>query len=423
MKKKTNIKKLSLYSLIGILAITGSIVTLNRETPTRKTIFIIVDGVPADVMERVHPPSIFAIGQEGGYTQGETGGLINGFSQTPTISAVGYNNLLTSTWVNKHNVWGNDISAPNYHYKNIFRIAKEQTKPATTAVFSGWEENRTKLIGDRLAEAGNVTVDFHLDGLDKNKTLFPDEDNHLQIFKIDEKVTDAAAQCILESGPDLTWLYLWYMDDAGHLTGTGDYFDEYLIKADQQVERIRKAVAERMKTHNEDWLIIVTSDHGRKHPDGHGHGGQTERERSIWISMNKQPNSYFQQDPLNDITDITPTIARFMQWEIPDPVRYEWDGAPLIGEVDTVNPIATKKDNAITLTWEAYSSEPIEIFMTTSNNAAKGEDDSWTHLGSVSAAQKEFTFTPTEPNLPFYKFSLRGKNNASTTWLKETTQK
>ena len=82
----------------------------------------------------------------------------DGYSQTPTISAVGYNSLLTGTWVNKHNVWDNDIAAPNYSYWNIFRFLKTQYPQKKTAVFSTWLDNRTKLVGSEVKEAGNLTT-------------------------------------------------------------------------------------------------------------------------------------------------------------------------------------------------------------------------------------------------------------------------
>ena len=261
----------------------------------RKSVFIIIDGVPADVIERVSTPTIDEIAAKGGYSRAYVGGEVNGITQTPTISAVGYNSLLTSTWVNKHNVPNNAVAHPNYNYWNIFRIAKNQKREYTTAVFSSWEDNRTKLIGEGKTDAGNVKVDFVLDGLELDKQNYPDEENDLHIFRIDEKISEAAAVCIREDAPDMMWVYLWYMDGVGHLFGDGDYFDQYLGLADLQVARIWEAVKYREKQHGEEWMIVVTADHGRTASNGKGHGGQSERERTIWISTNVKPNDYFVQ--------------------------------------------------------------------------------------------------------------------------------
>src|SRR5574343_526943 len=131
-----------LLSFVFFLLI-GSI-SLSAQTQRQpKVVFVIVDGIPADVMEKVKHPHLDSIIKKGGYARAYVGGEKNGYSQTPTISAVGYNSLLTGTWVNKHNVWGNDITAPNYNYWNIFRFYKTQYPKSITAVFSTWLENRT----------------------------------------------------------------------------------------------------------------------------------------------------------------------------------------------------------------------------------------------------------------------------------------
>ncbi len=85
---------------------------------------MIADGIPADLIQQLPMPNLQALSKEGGFVKAYVGGEKDGYSQTPTISAVGYNSLLTGTWVNKHNVWDNDIVAPNYNYWNIYRFFK-----------------------------------------------------------------------------------------------------------------------------------------------------------------------------------------------------------------------------------------------------------------------------------------------------------
>ena len=138
------------FSLIGLLAYSQH---------AKKALFIIVDGIAADVIETQPTPHLDAIASIGGYTRATMGGEKGGYSQTPTISAVGYNSLLTGTWVNKHNVWGNDIKAPNYHYPTIFRYFKDQYPTKKAAVFSTWQDNRTKLIGEGLDGTNKIQLD------------------------------------------------------------------------------------------------------------------------------------------------------------------------------------------------------------------------------------------------------------------------
>ena len=156
---------------------------------TRKVVFILVDGIPKDVIKRVYTPNIDAISQQGGFYAAHVGGLKDGYSQTPTISAAGYNSLLTGTWGHNHNVQTNDIKNPNYHYWNIFRIAEKCDPAIETALFSSWSDNRTRLGGEGLAEAGDIQLDYSFDGLDQNGVNYPKQPRDYHIFEIDKAVS------------------------------------------------------------------------------------------------------------------------------------------------------------------------------------------------------------------------------------------
>jgi len=90
------------------------------------------------VLEWVNTPHLGEIVSVGGYTQAYMGIEKNSYSQTPTISAVGYNSLLTGNWANQHNVWGNGIKDPNYYCWTIFRSMEEQYPKKRTAIFLTW---------------------------------------------------------------------------------------------------------------------------------------------------------------------------------------------------------------------------------------------------------------------------------------------
>ena len=62
-----------------------------------KVVFIIADGVPADEIERLQLPVIKEISSIGGYARAHVGGDAGTYCETPTISAPGYNSLLTGT--------------------------------------------------------------------------------------------------------------------------------------------------------------------------------------------------------------------------------------------------------------------------------------------------------------------------------------
>jgi len=296
---------------------------------TPKAMFIIVDGIPADVIENVATPNLDEIGGDNGYARAHVGGTIGEASESPTVSAVGYNSLLTGTWSNKHNVWDNDVDEPNYAYWDIFRIAKAHDPSLSTAIFSTWTDNRTKLLGDGLAAAGGSKLDYHFDGFELDTERFPHDLFRNYIRNIDAIVVDEAARYIGTEGPDLSWVYLEYTDDIGHRYGDSPQQIEAVKLIDEQLGTIWRAIKTRQEDNDEDWLLVVTTDHGRDAKTGKNHGKQSERERTTWIVTNSDRlNAHFYQKP--GIVDILPSIATHLRLDIPDAVLSQLDGRSFI---------------------------------------------------------------------------------------------
>lgn len=385
---------------------------------TRKVVYVVFDGIPADYIERVHPATVFDVAEHGGYARAYTGGEIGGYSQTPTISAVGYMNILTGTWLNKHNVPGNSDLEPNYNYWSLFRIAKEQKRNFTTALFSSWTDNRTVLIGAGKPETGNLQIDIVRDGYELDGSDLKMADGRPDIFAIDSVVCREAAECIRRDAPDLSWVYLWYTDDAFHAYGDGAYADKYVRKTDEQVARIWEAVKYREQNFDEEWMVILTTDHGRNE-SGHGHGGQSARERSVWISTNVgRLNGHFGSSTLS-LVDILPTICRFMGFDMPRDVAFEKDGISFYGEEDISDLTAHPYDSEVQLRWKCgRSKDDAVVYMATTNNYKNGGRDEWIEVGRVKASECAITVDLDRyPKSKFYKFVVATPNTVLNRWL------
>lgn len=393
-------------------------ISVQAQRGARKAVFIIADGIPADVIEQQPTPHLDSIAAVGGYTRAYVGGEKGGYSQTPTISAVGYNSLLTSTWVNKHNVWDNDIAAQNYHYWSIFRYFKQAYPAKKTAVFSTWLDNRTKLLGDSLPQTGYLKIDHHVDGLEKDTVRFPHDNQSWYIHQIDEVVVNEAAQYIRTQAPDLTWVYLEYSDDMGHRHGDSDKMYEAVKMVDDQVGRIWQALEYRRKQFGEDWQIFITTDHGRDSKTGRGHGGQSDRERTTWIVSNARDlNTYFRKGQPG-IVDIAPSIARFMRVSVPVENAREMDGVPLTGKLSLVKPTASLSNGQLQLTWEAMAKQgKVKIWVSTTNHFKTGGKDDYKLMGEVPLQQQQATVDVKQLPSAFYKIVLEGPENSVNRWM------
>ena len=313
-----------------LLALTGLHGAVLAElTPSPKVVFVIVDGIPADVIERVATPHLDAIAKVGAYARAQMGGPVGEPGETPTVSAPGYMSLVTGTWANKHNVYENYNLSPNYDYWNIFRVARAARPAIKIGIFSTWTDNRTILLGEGLADAGDWHFDVVVDGLDKDEARFPSLPMDAHIADVDDAVSRDAARLIESEGPDLSWVYLQYTDDVGHEHGDSPELDQAVVDMDARLSLVWSAVQDRQKAFDEEWLVIVTTDHGRDALTGRSHGAQSKRERTIWIATNSQrltPDF----DAIPEIVDIYPSIATHLGITIPEQVARHLDGASFI---------------------------------------------------------------------------------------------
>lgn len=260
-------------------------------------------------------------------------------------------------------------------------------------------------------------MDIAYDGYELDTVQFPHGNSRVFIYNIDEHVTNKAVESIKSEAPDVSWVYLEYTDDIGHGYGDGPEMIDAVKNADAQIGRIWEAVKYRQQEFGEDWLITVTTDHGRTPSNGKGHGGQSLRERTTWIATNTQDlNARFKSEP--PVVDIMPTVLKHLKVKMPKAIENEVDGVPFIGDVSIYNAAVDYQNGELTLTWDsAKSGGNVVVSMTEGNQFKVGEEDEYRKLGKAKLNAESFTQKVELQKAKTYKFLLEGKHNTTNVWL------
>ncbi|MFF9623955.1 alkaline phosphatase family protein [Streptomyces griseosporeus] len=178
----------------------------------------------------------------------------------PTLSGPGWATLVTGVWPDKHNVKDNAFTGHRFTQYPDFLTRIETARPAlTTYAVSSWAP-----LTDTVFSAGVDT-----------RVSTPSAE-------YDTGTTSRAVAQLTNGNPDAVFVQLDNIDHAGHSYGAAStQYTDAIHTADAQVGQMIAAVRARPTYTSEDWLIMVTADHG--HTDAGGHGGSTLAERSTFL--------------------------------------------------------------------------------------------------------------------------------------------
>lgn len=194
-----------------------------------------------------------------------------------TISGPSWSTILTGATNEQHQVFDNDFVGHQLHlYPDILTRASLLNPQLRTFAAAGWlplldPASPAPIIRERKED--------QFDG--RHKVFFKDGDL-LGYETVDAEVAEFAEHYISSEGPDLSFVYFSQVDEFGHKHGTvkEPYF-EALGRVDQLVKKLHKVIEDRTRIFNEEWLVVITTDHG--HLDEGGHGGESDQERSSFL--------------------------------------------------------------------------------------------------------------------------------------------
>ncbi|MGD2215364.1 MAG: alkaline phosphatase family protein [Gemmatimonadales bacterium] len=233
------------------------------ERPLDKKVLVIgIDGVRPDVLAQVPTPAIDALAADGAFSGSVT-------TRAQTISGPGWSSMLTGVWPEKHGVTSNNFAGNNYAMYPDFltRLELSDGDFSTFAVVDWAPLGSEASGGPLLSDTIDVKLDFDGDQLGYQEG--------------DIRSVAAAVRFLENQDPDAAFVYIGYPDVAAHDNG-GRSHEYYLSieNADVQVGRLVAAVRNRSTYEREDWLILVSTDHG--HTDEGGHGGDSAAERTVF---------------------------------------------------------------------------------------------------------------------------------------------
>lgn len=249
-----------------------------------KILLILSDGTRPDSLEGIE--FIEKLKRESTY-------CLNGQTVMPSVTLPCHMSLFHSVDPSRHGTTTNTYAPQVRPISGLFEQLKAAQKKC--AMFYNWEQLRD------LSRPGSLSYSEYVSMFDYGF----EESN--------EKLCEDAAQFLNAHDVDFTFLYLGWVDEAGHDAGwMGEKYMHSVRRTCDEIERLLAAL-------NDEYVVIFTADHG-----GHerSHGTDMPEDMTIPMFFCGAPFEKGRELPTASIMDIAPTVAHLLGAL---PAR-EWEG-------------------------------------------------------------------------------------------------
>ncbi|MEU0033222.1 alkaline phosphatase family protein [Streptomyces sp. NPDC006333] len=246
-----------LVSVAALAASAGPLSAVARAAArTPKVLVIGLDGTLLNRIKDAGAPNLDALMAAG--LTAPSSIYANPFA--PTLSGPGWSTIITGVWPDKHNVKDNAFTGHRFAQYPDFLTRIETAKPSlSTYAVSSWAPITDTVFSSKVdTRVSTPSAEY------------------------DTGTTSRAVATLRGGNPDAVFVQLDNVDHAGHSYGaaSSQYLDA-IHGVDIQVGQLVAAVKGRASYPNEDWLIMITADHG--HTDAGGHGGSSRPERQTFM--------------------------------------------------------------------------------------------------------------------------------------------
>lgn len=284
---------------------------VNDREPRRKVLVVGWDGVRDDVLRACRPPALSALAANGRWWTT----IQPDVDVAPTVTAVGWTTVLSGVWPDRHQVLGNSGEHHLAHrYPDMLTRAfcadpSIATYAAASALIFGTDYGPGPLLGPGV----------------QTLTWFDRREYPGGFADTDELVISDAEARLGAEDHDFTFVYFGETDKVAHAEGVGPSYREAIGRQDARLARMIDAIQRRASFPTEDWLIMITTDHG--HLDGGGHGGGSRHERETFIVAGLLSDRVADWAAQADNVDIAPTAWAHLG--VVPSTRWACQGKPL----------------------------------------------------------------------------------------------
>jgi len=257
-----------------------------------KALVVCLDGVRPDVLQSSRTPALDRL-TEAGFLRTS---LIYAPPVAETSTGPGVATMVTGVWPGKHNVTANVFHGHRLGQYPDFLTRIGSVRPAlATLVAVHWAP-----LG-RAVDGGPVFTEGITHRI---VSEVPDGYGHYRLA--DEQLAASVSQVLAAGAVDAAFVYFAVGDWAGHeFGGTSAIYREAVESYDGYLGALLAAIARRPSYPAEDWLVLVTTDHG--HLDEGGHGGASAVERTVFVAGGRLGQSLPVTGQVT-LVDIVPTV-------------------------------------------------------------------------------------------------------------------
>ncbi|HEY8458623.1 MAG TPA: alkaline phosphatase family protein [Actinopolymorphaceae bacterium] len=223
-----------------------------------------VDGVRYDTLRAARTPRIDAIAAAGFLAPVQVN------QAGPTISGPTWATVASGVLATTHGIFNNELYGHRLDEHPDFLTRVRQAIPGAQTFAAGdWPPLMSKASGGPIFRDADLCLSATEHGPDSWQ---PGED----------RIASEAAKALGTREITAAFIYFVGPDVVAHARGVCPEYVAAIEESDARIGRILDAIQARPTAADEEWTVIVVTDHG--HVDTGGHGGDSAEERTAWIA-------------------------------------------------------------------------------------------------------------------------------------------